>query len=96
MLINPNVIIPRININVIIGTYKKGHLGVKYNCMLNIEPCCIYILISSIDLSKCKSVSLTATHCICALEKLRSILIPFRASKEDTMKDGLFDKITNV
>ena len=75
---NPIVMIPRININVIIGTYKKGHLGVKYNCMLNIEPCCTYILISRIDLAKCKSVSLTATHCICALENIRSIVFPFR------------------
>ena len=71
MLSNPIVIILRININVIIGTYKKGHLGVKYNCMLNIEPCCIYILISLIDSAKCKSVFLTATHCICALNKIR-------------------------
>ena len=78
MLSNPTVIIPRINLNVIIGTYKKGHLGVKYNCMLNIEPCCIYKLISLIDLDKCKSVSLTATHCICALDKIRSIVIPFK------------------
>ena len=78
MLSNPTVIIPRINLNVIIGTYKKGHLGVKYNCMLNIEPCCTYILISRIDLAKCKSVSLTATHCICALDKIRSIVIPFK------------------
>ena len=78
MLSNPNVRIPRINVNVIIGTYKKGHLGVIYNCTLNIEPCCIYILISLIDLAKCKSVFLTSTHCICALSKIRSIVIPFR------------------
>ena len=78
MLSIPTVIISRINLNVIIGTYKKGHLGVKYNCMLNIEPCCIYILISLIDLAKCKSVFLTATHCICAFNKMRSIVISFR------------------
>ena len=78
MLSNPNVIIPRINPNVIIGTYKKGHLGVTYNCILNIEPCCIYVFISLIDLAKWKSVFLTATHCICAFNKMRSIVISFR------------------
>ena len=64
MLSNPIVIIPRINLNVIIGTYKKGHLGVKYNCMLNIEPCCIYILISLIDLAKCFLDSYTLYLCL--------------------------------